>query len=267
MHGSTLHGMQSLDPKKSDQPWTYYHRTGPIGDIFQELAKNRPIFKQAGRIGVVGLGTGTLAAYGLPGQHLTFFEIDAAVERIARDPRYFTYLENCRADLKVRLGDARLSLAEEADGQFDVLLVDAFSSDAVPVHLLTREALELYFKKLAPRGLLAVHITNRHLDLEPVLGNLAAALGVAARVRNDDRKEDATGRFPSTWVVLARWTADLGDLAQDSRWDAVETNSEAPWTDDFSNLYSVIEWDLEWDWLPGWKWWHGGQQEGAAEGR
>ena len=256
LHGSTLHGMQGLDLEDALEPWTYYHRTGPVGDIFDTL-ESRESFYKGGRIGVVGLGTGSIAAYGLPGQHITYFEIDPAVERIARDPQYFTYLQNCRADIEVRLGDARLSLADEPDGRFDALLIDAFSSDAIPLHLLTREALQLYFDKVAPRGLLVVHISNRHLDLEPVLGNLAEDLGVVVRVR-DDRREKQKGKCASTWVVLSRNVEDLGDLKDDKDWTPVDPNpAQQLWTDDFSNIISVMDWHFDWSWLPGWKYWHG----------
>jgi len=264
LHGSTLHGVQSLDPEQALQPCSYYDRDGPVGDLF-ELLESRTAFRRHGRIGVVGLGTGTLAAYARPGQHITFFEIDPAVERIARNPDYFTYLRDCEdrgVDLQVCLGDARLSLEDEPDGAFDVLLIDAFSSDAIPVHLLTCEALELYFSKLARRGLLAVHISNRHLSLEPVVGNLAAspqlhmAVGnVAARIC-DDMGNDL-GKYASTWVVLARRGQELENLGEAPRWAALETDSsQRIWTDDFSNIVGVIDWQLSWDWLPGWKWWH-----------
>jgi len=264
LHGSTLHGVQSLDPEQALQPCSYYDRDGPVGDLF-ELLESRVPFRRHGRIGVVGLGTGTLAAYARPGQHITFFEIDPAVERIARDPQFFTYLRDCEdrgAHLQVCLGDARLSLEDEPDGMFDVLLIDAFSSDAIPVHLLTCEALELYFKKLASRGLLAIHISNRHLSLEPVVGNLAASPQLHAAVGNvaaricDDMGNDQ-GKYASTWVVLARRGQELENLGEAPRWAALETNSsQRIWTDDFSNIVGVIDWQLSWDWLPGWKWWH-----------
>ncbi|MGA2619451.1 MAG: fused MFS/spermidine synthase [Thermoguttaceae bacterium] len=253
LHGSTLHGTQSLDPDEAGEPWTYYHRTGPVGAVFDALER-REQFRRHGRIGVVGLGTGSIAAYGLPGQHLTYFEIDPAVVRIARNRDYFTYLSNCKADWDYSLGDARLRLADEQDGQFDVLLVDAFSSDAIPIHLITRQALELYFQKLAAGGLLAVHISNRHLDLEPVLGNLAEDLDLVARTDKDE-DEMAVGKCSSTWVVLARRTEDLGDLKDDDNWEPAKTNArQRVWTDDFSNVVGVMEWDWDWSWLPGWKW-------------
>jgi hypothetical protein len=230
MHGSTSHGMQSLDPRKRRQPWTYYHRTGPVGQIFDALGALRPLRQ----IGVIGLGTGTIAAYGRPGQRITFYEIDPAVVRIAENPALFTYLSDCRedgrAEVDIVLGDARLSLARDTSKRFDLLLVDAFSSDAIPVHLLTREAVALYFDRLAEHGVLGVHISNRYLDLEPVLGNLAAdpelaadaglpaGARLAALVCHDSGVEDE-GKFASNWVALARRPEDLGRLVGSKRWE------------------------------------------------
>jgi spermidine synthase len=255
MHGSTMHGVQSQRPEDLTKPCAYFHTEGPVGDIFNEL-NTRKTFAEKGRIGVVGLGTGAIAAYGRGGQQITFFEIDPAVERIAQDPQFFTYLGDCRArgvDLKVRLGDARLTLADEPDREFDVLFIDAFSSDAIPVHLLTREALQLFFAKLAETGLLAVHITNRHLDLEPVLSNLADDLGVVARIREDRRPGNPRGS-PSTWVVLARHAEDIGGLQRHAPWrPATSRSRDRLWTDDFSSVVSVFRWDLRPSWLPWWK--------------
>jgi hypothetical protein len=256
MHGTTLHGIQSWDPEEPGVPISYYHRDGPIGDIFQVL-ESRPNFRTQGRIGVVGLGTGTMAAYGQPGQHITFFEIDPTVEQIAWNPNYFTYLLDCPATVEVCLGDARLSLAREPDKSFDVLVIDAFSSDAIPLHLLTREALELYFSKLADHGLLAVHISNRHLNLEPVLGNLAREMHVASQVR-DYPGVNLRGakRFGASWVVLARREQDLEGLPEhdyeDGSWEPAATDSQPPWTDDFSNIAGVVNWHLKWGWLKDW---------------
>jgi hypothetical protein len=255
LHGSTLHGTQGLALDDSLDPWTYYHRTGPVGDIFEELT-DRQSFLKEGHIGVVGLGTGSIAAYGQPGQQLTYFEIDPAVKQIAEDPQYFTYLSNCRADYQIVLGDARLRLADVPDKEFDVLLIDAFSSDAIPIHLLTREAIQLYVSKLADRGLLAIHISNRHLDLEPVLGNLAKDANLVARVRSDG-SENYRGKASSHWVLLTRRKSDLGSLAKDDDWEPLgPDDSQRLWTDDFSNILSVIKpEDLDWKWLPGWKLW------------
>ena len=216
VHGTTLHGMQSGDPINRREPLTYYHRTGPIGHVF-ELIKAK---KGSQHVAVVGLGTGTLASYGDPGCSVTFYEIDPSVERIARDPLYFTYLQDCVArggSCNVILGDARLKLETAPDHEYGLIVVDAFSSDAIPVHLLTSEALHLYLAKLAPDGILAFHLSNRHLDLEPVLANLADRIGLVGRSRLDGANE-AIGKSASHWLVLARRPGDLGELSADQRW-------------------------------------------------
>ena len=248
MHGSTMHGEQSLDPDDELDPWTYYSRSGPVGDVF-DAVKHRPAFLRHGHIGVVGLGTGTVASYAQPGQSLTYFEIDAAVRQIAKDPAYFTYISNCKVEPQIRMGDARLTLAQEPDGQFDLLLIDAFSSDAIPIHLLTREAVEMYFQKLAPHGLLMVHLSNRHLALEPVVAGVAEASGVVARVRSDDDEDAEIGKSSSTWAVLANKPEDLGALNKNKDWNELKAKPGAPlWTDDYSSIISV----MHWDWLPKW---------------
>ncbi|MEI8373119.1 MAG: fused MFS/spermidine synthase [Planctomycetota bacterium] len=246
MHGSTMHGQQSRDPEDSLEPWTYYYRTGPVGEVFDALKERVPFLR--GHIGVVGLGTGTVAAYAQPGQRLTYFEIDAVVRRIAENPDYFTYLSRSRVRPQIRMGDARLTLAREPNGQFDVLLIDAFSSDAIPVHLITYEAVKMYFQKLAPHGLLMVHVSNRHLRLEPVLAGTAKKLGVVARLREDD-DETGNGKTSSTWAVLARMPEDLGQLNDNEDWQPLEPEEGvALWTDDYSSIVSV----MNWNWLPKW---------------
>ncbi len=237
-HGTTLHGQQSLDPARRHEPLTYYHRTGPIGQVF--AAFSGPDAKP--RVALVGLGTGSLATYGEPGQRLTFYEIDPAVVRIARNPRGFTFLRDSRARIDVVLGDARLRLAEAPAGAYGLLVVDAFSSDAIPVHLITREALRLYAAKLAPRGVMAFHISNRFVDLEPVLAELARDAGLTARIEHDGA-DPAAGKQGSIWVVMARAEGDFGILTQDARWQPLaERPGTAVWTDDFSNLVSVLQW-------------------------
>jgi SAM-dependent methyltransferase len=235
-HGSTLHGAQSRDPAQRRVPLTYYVHEGPLGQLFAGLPKStRPR-----RVAVVGLGTGTAAAYARRGESWTFYEIDPGIERIARDPRYFTYLADSPALPRVVLGDARLSIANAPPAEYDLIVLDAFSSDAVPVHLLTSEALALYLRKLAPGGTVVYHLSNRYLDLEPVIGALAARHGLAARVGS---LEDAPLRYEaeSTWAAVARSPADLGSVATDPRWHTARRRDDVPaWTDDFSNLLSVF---------------------------
>jgi SAM-dependent methyltransferase len=241
-HGFTTHGAQSLDPSRRREPLTYYHRGGPLGQVF--AAFSGPRAKQD--VAVVGLGTGTIACYAQAGQHFTFYEIDPVMERIARDPRYFTYLADCPAQVKVILGDARLSLRSAPESFYDMIILDAFSSDAIPIHLVTREAIGLYLAKLKPGGILVFHTSNRYLDLNPVLGNLARDAGFISlsgsglKLSDEDLKKK---KSPSTWVVMARNLADLRDLARDQRWHLLPVRpGDTLWTDDFSNIWSVFNW-------------------------
>jgi hypothetical protein len=246
-HGTTLHGRQSLEPSRRAEPLSYYQRKGPIGQLFVELDR-RP---GAVRMAVIGLGTGTLAAYARPGDRVTFYEIDRLVRDVAFDPRYFTYAADARdraASLRMELGDARIRLEavrrDRPEERYDVILVDAFTSDAIPVHLLTREALRLYFDMLGPRGILALHISNRYLRLEPVVANLAVDRGYAHLLQHGDTG-DVRGGVEASWVLLARRPEDFGELVSDSRWTVASLDPEpavGTWTDDFHNLLSVFKW-------------------------
>jgi SAM-dependent methyltransferase len=213
-HGQTLHGSQAHTGNPADRkvPRTYYYPTGPAGDTFQAFVHGRP----AARVGVIGLGAGSLAAYGEKGQHFTFFEIDPTVIELARGSEYFTYLRDSAAECEVIAGDARLMLRDQPRSSYDLLVIDAFSGDAVPTHLLTREALQLYRDLLAPGGRLLFHISNRYFDLEPILGNLAAAEGMVGVARYDTAtaKEHAQGKANSHWVVLARRDEDIAPLKE-----------------------------------------------------
>ena len=239
-HGSTLHGQQSLDPTRHREPSTYFDRSGPIGEVFKAFLA-RP-GRETARVAVTGLGVGSLASYAQPGQRWTFYEIDPAVVRIARDPRFFTFLSDCRAEsLDVVGGDARVSTAQAPDGRFDLIILDAFSSDAIPVHLLSREALALDRRKLADGGLIVVNITNRYLDLAPVVALLARDAGLVCRVRVDLTSDRLTGKQGSIWAVLAARQSDLGPLAGDRRWVTPMTRpGDSVWTDDFSNLLDHV---------------------------
>ncbi len=243
VHGNTVHGRQSVDPTRHREPLTYYHRTGPIGQVFTAFSGTAA----KSRIAVVGLGTGSLAAYGEAGQHFTYYEIDPTVDRLAHDTRYFTFLHDSPARVEVILGDARLTLAEAPARQYGMLIIDAFSSDAIPLHLLTRQALQLYLDKLADDGILAFNISNRYLQLQPVLGDLARALGLVCLGQADmnlSEAEKQAGKSPSQWLVLARARTHLGKLANDPRWQTVPGRPHMPvWTDDFSNLFSVFQWE------------------------
>jgi hypothetical protein len=237
--GSTLHGRQFTDPARRDVPLTYYHRDGPIGQVFREFSGPRA----KRRVAVVGLGIGTLASYARAGQEWTFYEIDPAVVRLAHDQRYFTYLADCRrrgVRVKIVLGDARLRL-EDAAGRYGLLVLDAFNSDAVPVHLLTREALRLYLARLADGGILAVHVSNRYVNLVPVTGALARDAGIIGAYQSDDG-DSPTWRNASTWVVLTCRPEHLGQLLKNKAWRPLPAESAgAVWTDDYSNVFRFLE--------------------------
>jgi hypothetical protein len=238
-NGTTKHGAQSFALGQRREPLSYYSRTGPLGDVFRELPA-----PQGRAVAVVGLGTGATAAYGLPGERWTIYEIDPAVAQIARDPRYFTYLADSPARIDVVLGDGRLSLARAKDSLFQLIVLDAFSSDAIPVHLLTREALALYFRKLTPGGALVFHLSNRYLTLEPVMARLAAGAGAVARIRTNVVQEDVAlhpGEDPSVWAVMGADSLSLGGLLSDSRWRVLKQQSRVDiWTDDFSNVLQTL---------------------------
>jgi hypothetical protein len=243
-HGTTVHGRQSVDPHSRAYPLSYYHLTGPLGQTLGALDLRGGVR----RVAVLGLGIGSAAAYSRPGQHWTFYEIDPVVESIARDARYFTYLQGAHGRCDVVLGDGRLALAAtDPQTRYDLIVVDVFSSDAIPVHLYTREAFELYLGRLAPDGVLAVHITNRFLQFRPVLAAIAAELGLAGLAqweRTVSLQEQAEGKLPSHWAVLARTQASFGRLASDPRWQPLEPQPGVrPWTDDYSDILGLIRWE------------------------
>ena len=241
-HGSTTHGSQSLDQNERREPLTYYHRTGPLGQIFRTLQPRRPLAE----IGVLGLGTGAIAAYGQAGERITFYEIDPAVEHIARKTQYFTYLADCRAKVEVVMGDARLSLVHGPLRTFDLLVVNVFSSDSVPIHLVTREAIRIYVDRLADHGLLAIHISSRFLNLGPIVGRLAKDAGLAVWICQD-LDASAPGKLASDWVVMARRAEDLASLARDPAWRPLDADGGRVWTDDFSNVVGAIQWKSSWN--------------------
>jgi spermidine synthase len=238
-HGTTLHGMQSLDPSRSGEPLSYFHRMGPIGQVFQ----NVPLASTAPRVAVLGLGVGTLASYRVAPQRWTFYEIDPEVEHIARNDAYFTYLRACGEACAVTIGDGRLSLGRAESHSYGLIVLDAFSSDAVPMHLMTKEALALYLSKLAPGGVIAFNISNLHLSFQGVLSRMAADAGLEALWQREPPNAGSweLGKFPSEWFIVARDRRDFGPLNVDSRWSVPQAAANTPlWTDDFSNILSVI---------------------------
>jgi hypothetical protein len=239
VHGTTLHGAQLLDPARRLEPISYYHPSGPVGQFMRALPDRRRLARTA----VIGLGAGAIACHARAREHWRFYEVDPDIERIARDPRLFTYLRDCPGRRDVALGDARLSLAAERGPRVGLIVADAFTSDAIPVHLLTREALDLYLDRLDPRGVILVNVSNRYLVLERVLGALAAERGLTCRVAIEGEREVARvpAKAPSTWAALARRPADLGRLAGDRRWRPCPAGVE-PWSDDYSNVVALFRW-------------------------
>jgi SAM-dependent methyltransferase len=232
-HGTITHGGQFLDPTKASRPATYYSLDSGVGLALASLKE------QPRKLGLVGLGTGSLATYGRPGDRLRFYEINPLVEPFAR--RYFTYLGQGRATTEVVLGDARLRLEAEPPQGYDLLAIDAFSSDAIPVHLLTREAFALYFRHLAPGGILAVHVSNRYLDLQPVVRASVDAFHRKARVV-DTESDHEEGTYGSTWVLVAQDESFFDRPAFRDNEDVKPLPGKAlVWRDDFSNLFRVLK--------------------------
>ena len=240
MNGTTLHGAQLLN-HTGDRPYpvTYFHREGPLGDVFSQLR----LTHDAAEIGVIGLGVGNAVCYAEPNDRWTTIEIDPLVLDIAEDERFFGYLDACGANARHLIGDGRKRLETEITTPFDLLIVDAFSSDAVPIHMLTREAFELYISKVKDGGLLSMHISNRHLSLAPIIGNIAADIGLAVRVKDDPDTIGEFEKLASTWVVLADTEEQLAAFDQKPLWRRLDANPDYPlWTDTYSDIVGVIDW-------------------------
>jgi hypothetical protein len=237
--GTTLHGAERTG-NGPPHPLSYYSPVGPVGQAFAELPR-----RTIERIGAIGLGSGTLGCFAPAGGEFTFYEIDKTVVRIARDRRLFSFLRDCKVQPRVVLGDGRRSLERAPPAGQGLIVVDAFNSDAIPVHLITREAVRLYLSRISPNGALMFHLSNRYLDLEPVLGNVARDLSLSCLIQNykphaAERKLGYTG---SKWALLARAPTDLGVVSHDRRWQRCrDAPSARTWTDDYSNPLSVIHW-------------------------
>lgn len=225
-------------------PTSYYHPDGPIGDVMEMLINAGKL----DQVALIGMGAGTLAAYAQPQSTIVFYEIDPAVNTIAHDPAYFTFISDAVRDPTVRigtiLGDGRTMIAKEQPGvgPFRIIVVDAFSSDAIPVHLITKEAVEAYLARTTPDGLIAFHISNRYFDLSPVTARLAMELGLVAYIRNDTIEDSEEQKRDSLWVVFARDKADLGEIAtRNAMWTQMRADTTDPlWTDDYSNVLGVF---------------------------
>ena len=244
VHGKTIHGAQPETPNARNRPGTYYAPNSGIGEFLSTHPKRNPVSPM--RVGVVGLGVGTLAAYGLPGDYFRFYEIDPAVIELTHGKQaIFSYLNESSAQIDVVAGDARLSLEREADThqaqKFDVLVVDAFSGDAVPIHLLTREAIQIYLRHLAPQGALAIHISNSSLDLAPVLLGFTDDMGLyGSLVYVGETSYDS---LSSTWVLLARNPSILNTPGLRDHGSALSVGRHAvKWTDDYTNVASLLRW-------------------------
>ena len=244
VHGTTIHGGQYLREGVAT-PTHYFTESSPIVEV---IGKMRPQ-RDGLRVGVAGLGIGSLSFYRQPGDEWRYYEIDPLIEWLTADSGYFEMLRSHDPEADIVLGDARLAIANEPDGRFDLLIMDAFSSDAVPTHLLTREALSLYADKLAGNGILMLHISNRFLDLAPAIGATAASLGFAAKIgqmTSIEKDVDPLGA-PTIWVAIARTMPALERLGLGERWSRLEASDAQPWRDDFSSFLEAIVWSGRWN--------------------
>ncbi len=244
MHGTTIHGAEKFQNDDGTpatgrpEPITYYHQDGGIGQAIAAIRerKGAPL-----RVAVIGLGSGTLTCASEPGETWKFFEIDQSMVDTARDPKYFSYIQSCAPDLKPVIGDARLTFAREPDGIYDLIIVDAYSSDAIPIHLATEEAMEIYKDKLAPQGAVAMHVSNRHLELSSVVVGIAEANDLKSWVYSEDSNRESEYIFATSVVVSAREETDVGKLASSEQWALTEADEhQRVWTDDYSNVLGAV---------------------------
>jgi hypothetical protein len=244
MHGTTIHGAERFQNDNGKpltgrpEPISYYHKDGGIGRAITAVRQRKggPI-----RVAVIGLGAGTLTCASAPGENWKFFEIDQSMVDTARDPKYFTFIQNCEPDLKPVMGDARLTFAREPDGVYDLIIVDAYSSDAIPIHLATQEAMKIYKDKLAPQGVVLMHVSNRHLELASVVVGIAEANDLKSWVYSEDSDRDNEYIFATSVVVSARAEADVGELASSDQWELTDADKkQRVWTDDYSNVLGAV---------------------------
>ncbi|HEY0328372.1 MAG TPA: fused MFS/spermidine synthase [Rhodopseudomonas sp.] len=244
MHGTTIHGAQKMlnddgSPVSGrPEPISYYYKDGGIGQGISAIRarKGGPL-----RVAVIGLGSGSLTCAAAPGEAWKFFEIDQSMVDTARDPKYFTFVKSCAPDLQPVMGDARLTFAQEPDGVYDLIIVDAYSSDAIPIHLATQEAMAIYKAKLAPQGAVLMHVSNRHLELASVVVGIADANHLKSWVYSEDSGRDAEYIFSTSVVVSARDGADVGALAASDQWTLTEADAnQRVWTDDYSNVLGAV---------------------------
>jgi len=245
-HGTTLHGGERIRDADGQPPdgrpelLFYYWDGSAIGQTFDAVRAriDGPI-----SYAVIGLGTGSLVCRAEPGDTVHYYEIDPAIIRIARDPNLFTFLSQCHPDAPIMLGDARLTLADAPDGSYDLIVVDAFTSDAIPIHLMTREAMAIYLKKLKPHGIVAMHVSNRHLELTSVVAGIAAANGAVTRVTDGSDSEELSQpyKFSATVAAVARDDEDFGPLGLSKDWERKEPDPKQwVWTDDYSDIVGSV---------------------------
>ena len=236
-HGATVHGSQFIQPEKRKEPTSYYHRSGPVGDLFVALSER----EKDKRVAVIGLGAGAVASYAEPDLHFTFYEIDPQVKEIASDTRFFDYLNLPEGQCRVVIGDGRLAIEKAPAGSFDMILLDAFSSGTIPVHLLTKEAVQTYLSKLAPGGLLAFHISNHFVNLTPALSAIALELGLRLLAREDQYA--FYGKEAAHYAVMLPPASHFQFLEQHPVWTSVSSEKTAQvWTDEYSNLAGLVKW-------------------------
>ena len=249
VNGTTLHGLQNLDPERASEPTSYYGSSSGVGIVLNRAEKLAPA---GARVGIVGLGAGTLACYKQPGQQWHFYEIDPVMADIAKDPNHFSFLSRCTPDAPIHIGDARLTLDKQAAGSLDILVIDAFSSDAIPMHLLTREAFAVYRRVLCKDGILVVHISNRYFDLEPVIDAESRKGGWVTAVRWDYPDDTDPAVTSSTWIAMAASQDRLNiatahGVEYAPEWTAVHKHPTFPgWTDDYGSVLPLVKfWNKE----------------------
>jgi hypothetical protein len=244
LHGTTIHGAQRVRNDDGSpvvgrpESISYYAKDGGIGRTVTAIRerKGTPM-----RVAVIGLGSGSLTCSAEAGEDWTFFEIDQSMVDTAKDPTKFSFIKQCMPDIKLVMGDARLTFAKEPDGKYDLIIVDAYSSDAIPVHLATEEAMEIYKEKLAPQGVVMMHVSNRHLELASVVVGIADANDMKSWVFNEDTGRDGEYIFSTQVVVSARDEADVGSIANSDVWELTDApTNQRVWTDDYSNIIGAI---------------------------
>ncbi|MGW8323555.1 MAG: fused MFS/spermidine synthase, partial [Thermodesulfobacteriota bacterium] len=232
---------QFTDAGRQDQPLTYYHRSGPLGDVFRMVGEA----EISRSVAAVGLGAGAASAFSTEGSSYVFYEIDPQIQRIASDPEVFSYLNRMKGDFEVILGDGRLAMRGAPRDAYGIIILDAFSSDAIPVHLLTLEAVELYLSRLREDGLLVFHISNRFVDFGPLMAGLSRELGLVAMIKKDQEEgnpEHMQGKYPSDYVVMGRAGSVVGEFREVPGWYELARGEAAVlWTDKYSNVLRLLK--------------------------